>query len=386
MKKSGLLAIVTFSILSFGIFGSLGAAGKVQVAFGQNTDDSDVNFAANAEMIKGHMAKAVENKDNNNLVLAKAHFGHPIGEHYTILEPLVNEKNPELNTQLKTALTSLMDKADTQSSADFRAETEKISTMLDQAYEAVIPESERGDIKFNANVIIDIVTTAGVEYGNGVKDGKIIADIEYQDAQAFRVRANLLFNQVGEMLTAHEKEIAADHFKELEASMNAKEDPSRIQSEITGVVNEVREGAGLPASTTDQNQQVSLVQYLENVKELLKQVSTEYHRGNYTGADQVAVSAYLDNFEHVEGPLLNANQTQLKDDVEQMMRIQLRDMIKQKVTPEQLDAHIAAINVKLDQAIQVVPEFPVGAMVAMASVIGVVIAASRFGAFRRQGS
>jgi hypothetical protein len=387
MKKSNLLAIIVFSIISFGIVGSLGTAGKVQVAFGQNNnDDADVKFATNAEMIKGHMAKAIENKDINNLVLAKAHAGHPIEEHYTILEPRVNERNPELNTQLKAALTGLMDKVGTQSSADFKAETEKISKMLDQAYKAVVPESKRGDIKFNANVIIEILTDAGVEYGNGVKGGKIIADIEYQDAQAFRVRANLLFNQVGGMLTAHEKEIAADHFRELEASMNAKEDQSRIQSEITGVANEVREGAGLSASTTDQNQQVDSVQYIKNVKELLKQVSAEYHKGNYTGADQVAVTAYLDNFEHVEGPLLNANQTQLKNDVEQMMRIQLRDMIKQKVTPEQLDAHIAAINVKLDQAVRVVPEFPVGAMVAMSSVIGVVIAASRFGAFRRQGS
>jgi urease gamma subunit len=279
-----------------------------------------------------------------------------------------------------------MGKVDTQSSAEFKAETERISKMLDQAYLAVVPEAKRGDSKFNANVIIAVVTRSGAEYSEGVKDGKVVADVEYQDAQAFRVRANLLFNQVAGTLTVHEKEIATDHFKELETSMNAKDDQSRIQSEITGIINEVREGAGILASTTDQMQQLDSAQYIENVRELLKQVSAEYHRGNYTGADQVAVTAYLDNFEHVEGPLVMANQTQLKNDAEQMMRIQLRDMIKQKVTPEQLDAHIAAINVKLDQAVKVVPEFPVGAMIAMASVIGIGIAATRFsGAFRRQG-
>jgi len=374
------LAIIIVSILSLAILGNV--IKTAPNAFAQSAvadQDVYVKYAANSEMIKGHMAKAVENKDIHNLVLAKAHSSHPIEEHYTILEPRINERNPELNTQLKAALTGLMGKVDTQSSADFKAETEKIGKMLDQAYEAVVPESMRRDIKFNAKVIIEIVTRASVEYGNGVKDGKIVADIEYQDAQAFRVRANLLFNQVGQMLTAHEKEIAADHFRELEASMNAKEDQSRIQSEITGVANEVREGAGIPASTTDQNQQAGLAQYLENVKALLKQVSAEYHRGNYTGADQLAVTAYLDNFEHVEGPLLAANQTQLKTDVEQMMRIQLRDMIKQKAAPEQVDNHIAAINAKLDQAIKVVPEFPLGVLVAMASVIGVVIAITRRG-------
>jgi hypothetical protein len=126
------------------------------------------------------------------------------------------------------------------------------------------------------------------------------------------------------------------------------------------------------------------VQYIENVKDLLERVSTEYRLDNYTGADRLAVAAYLDNFEHVEGPLLNANQPQLKNDIENMLRVQLRDMIKQRVTPEQLDAHIEAINVKLVQAIHVVPEFPVTAMVAIASVIGMMIAASRLDAFHRR--
>jgi parvulin-like peptidyl-prolyl isomerase len=52
----------------------------------------------------------------------------------------------------------------------------------------------------------------------------------------------------------------------------------------------------------------------------------------------------------VEVPLVNSGHQQLKEDIEQMMRVQLRDMISQKVSADKLDAHIAAIDAKLDEA------------------------------------
>ena len=374
------LAIITVSILSLAILGNV--IKTAPNAFAQSAvDDQDVyvKYAANSEMIKGHMAKAVENKEKNDLELAKAHAGHPIAEHYSILESEVNEHNAQLNTQLKDALNGLAGRVDAQSAADFKAETERISKMLDQAYSDVISETKRNDIKFNANVIIALVSQAGQEYGEGIKDGKVVAEVEYQDAQAFSTRAHVFFDQVSANLTAHEKDNAAGFFKDLEASMNSHEDVDKVQSEIAGVINEVREGAGIQASATNEQQQVDAVQHIQIVRDLLKQVSADYHQGNYTGADKVTVVAYLDHIEPVETALINHDAKDLKLELEQMMRIQLRDMIKQKAAPEQVDNHIAAINTKLDQAVKVVPEFPVEVLVAMASVIGVVIAITRRG-------
>lgn len=154
-------------------------------AFAQSAianQDVYVKYAANSEMIKGHMAKAVENKEKNDLTLAKAHPGHPIAEHYSILESEVNKHNTQLNTQLKDALNGLAGKVDSQSAADFKAETEKISKMLDRAYSEVISEAKRNDINFNANVIIALVSQASQEYGEGVKDGKFGQALEILEA------------------------------------------------------------------------------------------------------------------------------------------------------------------------------------------------------------
>lgn len=45
------------------------------------------------------------------------------------------------------------------------------------------------------------------------------------------------------------------------------------------------------------------VNYLENARNLLNQTSIEYKDGNFTGAEELVNTAYLDNFEHVEAEL-----------------------------------------------------------------------------------
>ncbi len=312
-----------------------------------------IKFAANAEMIKGHIGKAIENKEAGNLELAKAHAGHPLAEHYTVLEPLINQTDPQLSRELKQNLTSLVDRVANMSVLQFKLEADRTLELLDQAYSKVIPEAQKNDVKFNARTVIGLVTQATEEYGEGVKDGKIVQVVEYQDAQAFVGRAEAVFNQIANGLTSRERGEAQDQFKQLMTSMDATNAPSVIDEKIKAVVTGVSEGVGI----ANANQQVMIMGqqstnisiYIQNVRDLLKQVSIQYQQGNYTGAETLAVTAYLDNFENVEGPLIQANHTQLKLDTEKMLRVELRDMIKNRVGQQVLDAQIDAIDAKLDQ-------------------------------------
>ncbi len=312
-----------------------------------------IKFAANAEMIKGHIGKAIENKEAGNLELAKAHAGHPLAEHYTVLEPLINQTDPQLSRELKQNLTSLVDRVANMSVLQFKLEADRTLELLDQAYSKVIPEAQKNDVKFNARTVIGLVTQATEEYEEGVKDGKIVQVVEYQDAQAFVGRAEAVFNQIANGLTSRERGEAQDQFKQLMTSMDATNAPSVIDEKIKAVVTGVSEGVGI----ANANQQVMIMGqqstnisiYIQNVRDLLKQVSIQYQQGNYTGAETLAVTAYLDNFENVEGPLIQANHTQLKLDTEKMLRVELRDMIKNRVGQQVLDAQIDAIDAKLDQ-------------------------------------
>lgn len=93
------------------------------------------------------------------------------------------------------------------------------------------------------------------------------------------------------------------------------------------------------------------VDYLENAISLLNQSSFEYKNSNYTGAEELAIAAYLDNFEHVEEELDKKSSHAFMEDIEHKMREELRDLIKDKAQQSELDIHINATEAKLVEAI-----------------------------------
>ena len=108
----------------------------------------------------------------------------------------------------------------------------------------------------------------------------------------------------------------------------------------------VNQDASNNTKTTDPS-----VIYTETARNLLNQVSTEYKKGNFSGAEELATRAYLDNFEYVEAPLEKKGAGDIMKQLEDMMRKDLRSMIKDEVPFEKLNSHINATNAKLAEAI-----------------------------------
>lgn len=96
------------------------------------------------------------------------------------------------------------------------------------------------------------------------------------------------------------------------------------------------------------------VKYLETARSLLNQTSVEYKNGNLTGAEELADTAYLDNFEFVEDVLEEKGSHSFMEDLEHMMREDLRELIKDKTGQSDLDMHINATDAKLVEAIDLV--------------------------------
>jgi hypothetical protein len=93
------------------------------------------------------------------------------------------------------------------------------------------------------------------------------------------------------------------------------------------------------------------VDFLQNARNLLNQTSVEYKNSNFTGAEELANTAYLDNFEHVEDELEEKGSHSFMEDLEHMMREELRGLIQDKVDQTDLDMHINATDAKLVEAI-----------------------------------
>jgi valyl-tRNA synthetase len=88
---------------------------------------------------------------------------------------------------------------------------------------------------------------------------------------------------------------------------------------------------------------------ISTVKALLNQTINEYRNKNFTGAQVLASSAYLDHFEFIEAPLEKHDKV-LKEKTEIMLREQLRQAIKDKSQIENIQQLINNIKANLDKA------------------------------------
>jgi hypothetical protein len=106
-------------------------------------------------------------------------------------------------------------------------------------------------------------------------------------------------------------------------------------------------------TTNNNNETTSTINYIKTAAQLLGQVSTEYKDGNFSKAEELATKAYLDNFEYVEPILEKHGAKNLMEEIEHMMRIEIRDVIKNKVPHDKLDLEVGIIRGKLLDAISV---------------------------------
>ena len=106
-------------------------------------------------------------------------------------------------------------------------------------------------------------------------------------------------------------------------------------------------------TTNNNNETTSTIKYIKTAAQLLGQVSTEYKNGNFSKADELATKAYLDNLEYVEPILEKHAAKNLMEEIEHMMRVEVRDMIKNKVPQDKLDLEVSSIRGKLLDAISV---------------------------------
>lgn len=93
------------------------------------------------------------------------------------------------------------------------------------------------------------------------------------------------------------------------------------------------------------------LEFISVIRGLLNQTVIEYTNQNYTGAEELATTAYLDNYEYVEGRLAEIDRP-LMETTEIQMREELRKMIPDRVPVEELQDHIDEINANLDKSVE----------------------------------
>ncbi|MBA3977146.1 MAG: hypothetical protein H0X50_02985 [Nitrosopumilus sp.] len=321
----------------------------------QTNETNYVNFRSNIEQIIGHIEKAEENmNNNNNNTLAYTHTTHPIDEVVGLITIPLNNTDSKLNDTYFNELYSLSNLASPSNNSttkeEFRKQAQGSKDLSNKVIATVIPAKTLNDTNHNITVIQDLLMTSQEEYTEGVKDGKIIMVLEYQDGSAFMNRANDIFNNT-ESITTERNEIST-LFDNLTSSVQQQKEPFEITPIIEEINHELSESltnTGNGTSTTAGlaiTEEKSPQDYISNIRLLIDQVISVYSANDTVKANEVATTAYLDNFEHIEAPIGE----ELSDQGEELLRERLREQINSNAPLENITQTINEINMVLDEA------------------------------------
>jgi hypothetical protein len=326
----------------------------------QAPNSTQVGFVSNIEQIRGHLDAAVMNKEAGNTTLALAHSLHPIAEIYSSIEPQISSANITLNETLAANLYQLSEIVNASSIEEFDAQSQRINGLLNQTLRQVIPVEIADNSTFRLGVIADLLSIAGVEYGEAVENGTVKEMVEYQDGQAFVSRAQDVFSQTSRTLPSDlnaEVQETNTFFSDLNGVIQNNSSPEAVDRSIGAIIHEISEITGVSeeslggqATTGGESGEI-----ISEIRSLLNQTIQAYQQQNYPEAEALATTAYIDNFEFIEAPLAEKDEA-LMVNTEGMLREQLRQLIQNRVPVEQLQQQIEKINSNLDRAEQLLGE------------------------------
>src|SRR3954453_15202413 len=233
-----------------------------QLLLQSKNNDTNTNyekFQANIEQISGHVKMAEFNKNINNNTLAYNHTSHPIEEVLSLVTIPISNIDKKLNdTYFKYlyALSALVNPSLPSSTSttkeDFSKQAQSSIDLSNAVIKTVIPAKTLNTTNHNVTVIQNLLNTSKGEYEEGVKDGKIISMLEYQDGTAFMDRAYILFNNTKSIADGNRQE-ASEMFSNLTQSTKQQKNPDEINKIIDEINIELTEGSTSSSTGTIAN-------------------------------------------------------------------------------------------------------------------------------------
>ena len=349
------------------------ASGIVSTIDSITGDDNQerLDFAAGLEETLGHFWAIELNLDEGNANLAVIHATHPIAELYESMKPALQDADPAFDTRFRTTLLDLKDTASADvSRAQAQQALEDAKALVQDARDLVVGDALSDDPNFKLRLMKTLLVTSIAEYGEAVSNGIIEEVAEFQDGSAFVWRSQQILDEIRSDISSGDARDIDALYTDLWAAYDDRADPSTVNALASGIVNSIDSITG--------ESKTELLEYVETIRSLLADAKSEYRQGNVDLALSYATKAYLDNFEFLEGPLVDAGERELMLEVEEMMREELRSMIREGAPVSEVDAQIDSVLERMDTVAVIVPEFGSIAMVVLpVAVIAVVVLSMR---------
>lgn len=288
--------------------------------------------------------------------------------HPSIIDNLGMKKANELLHEMEEAVVVTSSNLSTE---EMKEELEHILREV----ELIVREYEGGDTSEEGIALAGIkdrLVLVDEEYRGAVADEKIINQVEYDETVVFLSKAIEIFNSnkvALRNLSETDVTLLETNFAKMDQTIKSLGEYSIVKI----LVDESLVAVDNISSQYGGAIELGPLAYIEKIEKLLDQTSYHYRKGHADIALSLATQAYLDNYEFIEGDIAYHDR-ELMEKIEVMLREDLRDMIKSGKSPNEVDAHIAAIKQELEVAEAIVPEFgPLASMVITVAILSIIV-------------
>jgi hypothetical protein len=259
------------------------------------------------------------------------------------MKPELQEHDPDLDAKMQETLMNLRSNTVDVTREDAQAALDEARELVEEARMFVVGEELSNDPNFRLALIKGLLETSKAEYAEAVEGGAIHEMAEFQDGSAFVWRSQQIFDEIKTGLPEHEVEEIDEFYADLWHAYDNRSDPSLVDTLVSGITHEIDEITG------EESEEEGLGVYFENIEQLLDEVKETHAEGMTDEALSLATKAYLDNYEFLEAPIAQ-HDDDLMEEIEILMREELREMIKTGASSDDINSHIDVILEKLEQA------------------------------------
>jgi high-affinity iron transporter len=358
-------------ILWMAFFSNISVYGQLSVNSSQNNEDKNLFITIlNLERIRNQIILTEKSLTvgDNDMAFLHAYIPHSVI--FPSFKDQLNNKSSQSVLQLESLLTDLPISIKAGESVEVQGKLHSDLRSIEQILDSISKQDVGQDVLSNKTVVANIVVfllrdaeqsyrlSNAVTTTNQQQDYKSsnqqFSKVDYENSQGLINISRSNYEKIGSSLDDRRRQEIDAFFSQLENSIVQK---ASIES-ISQLVNAIERDLAEYLSSSSRNQGATTQiknehsQYFSTIRNLLSDVITEVsENNNYRAADKAAVTAYLDNYEYLEAPIVRLNAT-LMEDIEVDMREELRNMLKEEQSPAAIQGFVDGILVKVSKAEQ----------------------------------
>ncbi|HEX5892107.1 MAG TPA: FTR1 family protein, partial [Nitrososphaeraceae archaeon] len=331
----------------------------------EELNNDTVVVMVNLERIRTQLLLAEKSLNDGDKDMAFAHAFIPHSTTFPSIKNQLIDINEQFASDLEAMLIDLPINIKTANDSLYNSKLEisRINNLLNDLSSQVYGSDIQADKRLIAQIIVFLLRDAAKSYqiSNAISAGPVLdreekqsqsstkqfSKVDYENAVGLVNVSKSNYNKISDSLDERRKNEINSFFRQIENSISQKTDQESVLRLIAAIERDLSEELSLSEGSERTGEHTK---YFSTIRTLLSNIITEVKENrDYKEADKNAITAYLDNYEYLEAPI-EKHDPQLMVDIEIDMREELRQMLRERESPESLESFINGILEKIDIA------------------------------------